>query len=70
MDTGEIAVRSVEMSLQNAKYQYKYEEVNYLVDVSLIRKGRPDHDALQSLLQEASVQQFLSAKNFFNAKLI
>lgn len=70
MDTGEIAVRSVEMSLQNAKYQYKYEEVNYLVDVSLIRKGGHDHDALQSLLQEASVQQFLSAKNFFNAKLI
>ena len=36
----------------------------------LFVRAATDHDALQSLLQEASVQQFLSAKNFFNAKLI
>jgi hypothetical protein len=69
-DRGEIAVRSIEMSLQNAQYQYKYEEVNYFVDLSLIRKGGRDHDALQKRLQGASVQQFMSAENFFNAKLI
>ena len=70
VDTGEIALRSIEMSLQDAKYKYKYDEVNYLVDVKLIRKGGHDHDALQLLLQANSVQQFMSAKNFFNAKLI
>ncbi|WP_244662067.1 hypothetical protein [Mesorhizobium huakuii] len=43
-----------------------YTEVTNLVQTRRIRKGGPDYESFQELVNKNSTDQFTRAKNFFN----
>lgn len=77
-DYGAIVLRQIEFkehflelksSCSSAHYvsvEMDYTEVTNLVQTRRIRKGGPDHENFQELVNKNSTDQFKKAKNFFN----
>ncbi|WEX79313.1 hypothetical protein PYH37_006177 (plasmid) [Sinorhizobium numidicum] len=77
-DYGAIVLRQIEFkehflrlksSCSSTRYvnvNMDYTEVTNLVQTRRIRKGGPDHENFQGLVNENSTDQFKKAKNFFN----
>jgi Virulence factor Evf len=59
--------KSICGSVESIDIKMSYTEITNLVRTQRIRKGGPDYENFQSLINKNSTDQFNKAKNFFNA---
>lgn len=55
-------------SAQSISISMDYTEITNLVHTRRIRKGGPDYDLFQSLVNKNATDRLAKAKNFFNAR--